>query len=98
MQPLQQHCCVDYIVQGEGEITLAALLEVLVSQRDFSGLQTIAGLAFRQAGQIIINDGPQVVPEIDSIPFPYKDGEMDKLKDKIIYYEMAQFEHHFHEM
>lgn len=87
---MQQHCCVDYIVQGEGELTLAALLDALAGKGDLSCLYTIKGLVFRQSGQINVNEGPQVVPELDCIPFPYSDADMKNLNDKIIYYESSR--------
>jgi len=44
----------DYVVRGQGEETLARLLEVIVS-RDFDALPGIPGLSFRRAGEIIHN-------------------------------------------
>ncbi len=86
---MQHHGCVDYIIQGEGEMTLAALLEVFV-KRNFSALCNIPGLVFRLDGQIKVNEGPQVVHELDTLPFPYNDADMENLNDKIIYYESSR--------
>ena len=83
---LKQHCCVDYIVQGEGEEVLPALLEVFQSCKSLNG---IAGLAFRQNDAIITGE-PQIVADLNNIPFPYCDLDVDKLKDRIIYYESAR--------
>ncbi|WP_378956608.1 B12-binding domain-containing radical SAM protein [Pelosinus sp. sgz500959] len=83
---MSQHDCVDYIVQGEGEETLQALLKALKSNQSVEG---IPGLTFRQQEEIIVGE-PQVIRNLDTIPFPYCDADIDKLKDKIIYYESAR--------
>lgn len=83
---MSQHECVDYIIQGEGEETLRSLLLALQSNHS---VEHIEGLAFRQKGEIIVGS-PQVVAELTAIPFPYSDEDINKLKDKIIYYESAR--------
>ncbi len=44
----------DYVVRGQGEETLTALLKVIVS-RDLDALAGIPGLSFRRAGEIVHN-------------------------------------------
>jgi len=83
---MQQHPCVDYIVQGEGEEILPRLLEALQSN---SPVNDIAGLTFRQ-NEVIVTGTPQIVADLNTISFPYCDEDIDKLKDKIIYYESAR--------
>jgi len=83
---MKQHSSVDYVVQGEGEESLQALLIALRSNSPVNG---IAGLTFRQ-DTIIVTGEPQIVPDLNTIPFPYCDEDIDKLKDKIIYYESAR--------
>lgn len=81
-----QHDCIDYVVQGEGEEIFQALLMALESKESVHG---IAGLAFREKEEIIVGK-PQVVADLNTIPFPYCGDDIDKLKDKIIYYESAR--------
>jgi len=83
---MQQHRCVDYIVQGEGEETLRELLIALQSNLP---VHNIAGLAFRHNEEVVVGM-PQIVADVNTIPFPYCDEDIDKLKDKIIYYESAR--------
>ena len=83
---MQQHGCVDYIVQGEGEETLRELLIALQSNLPAHG---IAGLTLRRNEEIVVGI-PQIVADVNTIPFPYCDEDIDKLKDKIIYYESAR--------
>ncbi|MBP2628675.1 MAG: hypothetical protein H6Q68_3386 [Firmicutes bacterium] len=83
---MRQHSSVDYVIQGEGEETLQALLLALKSNSSVNG---IAGLTFRQ-NEIIVAGKPQIVVDLNTIPFPYCDEDIDKLKDKIIYYESTR--------
>jgi len=83
---MKQHSCVDYVVQGEGEETLRALLAALQSN---SPVSDIAGLTFRQNGGIVTGK-PQIVTDLNTIPFPYCDKDINMLQDKIIYYESAR--------
>ncbi len=77
---------VDYIVQGEGEETLASLLADLGAGRQPEG---IAGLAYRRGGEISV-DRPQVVGDLASVPFPYVEADMAGLQGRIIYYESSR--------
>ncbi|HEY3424537.1 MAG TPA: DUF4080 domain-containing protein, partial [Negativicutes bacterium] len=88
-QIMRCHDNVDYIVQGEGEEILHKLLTHLLSGDARKSL-SIPGLAFRQNDQIVVGDGPQVVADLDVIPFHYCDTDMIDLKDKIIYYESSR--------
>lgn len=83
---MKQHSYINYIVQGEGEETLQALLAAIKSNSPVNG---IAGLAFRQS-EVIVTGKPQVIADLNTIPFPYCDEDIDTLKDKIIYYESAR--------
>ncbi len=60
---------VDFVVQGEGEVALPALIRSLETD-DRPGLMKIKGLAYRNHGNI--HDGGQAdpLPELDSLPDP----------------------------
>ena len=58
---------IDYIVRGEGEITLAELLEKIVRQLPLSD-RAIQGLSFRENGRIIHNPARQLIADLDILP------------------------------
>lgn len=67
----------DFLVMGEGEITLVELLKALLGGAvNFDHLQ---GLAWRNQGEIIINEPRPLVEDIDIFPLPaYHKFPMDK--------------------
>lgn len=83
---LDKYSFVDYVVLGEGEETLAALLARLKAGQTGRDL---SGLAYRE-GERVIAAQPQVVACLDTIPFPYVHEEIELLKDKILYYESSR--------
>jgi len=83
---MKQYSAVDYIVQGEGEETMQ---ELLIALQSHSPVHGIAGISYRQ-NELIVSGAPQIVENLNSIPFPYCDKDMDKLADRIIYYESAR--------
>lgn len=83
---MKKHHCIDYIVQGEGEEILPVLLENLQSKLP---VNDIAGVTYRKDHEIIVGQ-PQVVKNLNTIPFPYCDEDIPQLQDKIIYYESAR--------
>jgi len=86
LEVMKKHSFIDYVVQGEGENIVKALLAALYSHKP---VNNIDGLSFRQKEEVIIGK-PQVVEDVSTIPFPYCDSDMEDLKDKIIYYESAR--------
>lgn len=56
---------VDYVVIGEGEVTLRLLLETLENGGD---PETVAGIAFRRGGVIIKTDRRAFMESIDDLP------------------------------
>lgn len=60
---------IDYIVCGEAEQTLTELSEFLLKQSKRDRKQ-IAGLAYRQDGQIVRTARREVVKNLDELPFP----------------------------
>ncbi|MDR1702982.1 MAG: B12-binding domain-containing radical SAM protein, partial [Sporomusaceae bacterium] len=78
---------VDYVVLGEGEEAFASLVAEL---RNNGGCQNIAGVLKLSRGEIMNSAQPQLVAELDDIPFPYDESDLIALKDKIIYYETSR--------
>lgn len=60
----------DYLIFGEGEVTLVELCQRL---RDGGRDDAINGLAWRNGGTITLNAPRQLIPDLDSIPFPARD-------------------------
>lgn len=61
---------VDYIVKGEGELTLLELVKAIQTKRQLS---KIKGLAYRHSGSIKINPERELIGNLDSLPFPAYD-------------------------
>lgn len=78
---------IDYVIKGEGEEVLGRLLDCLERKGDIS---SIAGIIYRNQDNVILAGDAQVVADIDSLPFPYKDEDITLLKDKILYYESSR--------
>jgi len=57
----------DYIIQGEGEITLVELLSRINKKLSVSGCN---GVIFRQGEKIISNPPRKLIKDLDSLPFP----------------------------
>jgi len=65
----------DYGILGEGEIALPLLLEKIEENRNLKGLK---GIVFREKGKIRINNGLNLIKNLDELSFP--DFETLKLK------------------
>ncbi|SMC98942.1 B12-binding domain-containing radical SAM protein [Sporomusa malonica] len=83
---LAAHAAVDYIVLGEGEQTLEILLAALGKGQTAA---SIPGVAYRSDGGIAASQ-PQVVANLNTIPFPYAHEDMALLSEKILYYESSR--------
>ncbi|MEI7527649.1 MAG: radical SAM protein [Elusimicrobiota bacterium] len=55
------------IVHGEGERTMAELLECMEKKRGFHGVN---GISFAEGGKIVRTPARELVPDLDSLPFP----------------------------
>lgn len=62
---LTNSAAVDYIVIGEGEITLRQLLEVLKAG---GNPETVAGIAFRRGGMVVTTPRRTLIENIDDLP------------------------------
>lgn len=88
---LQKYAAVDFVIQGEGELAFKRTLQSIragVLANDSS--KAVAGLAYRRAGEIINDHSVQTIKDLDSIPFPYDEADMEYLRNKIIYYESSR--------
>ena len=84
---LQQFPAVDYVIRGEGEIAVATLLSYL--RRGEKPLLP-EGVAGRDAkGKIVIGQAV-VVDDLNRLPFPYTDEDLENMKERILYYETSR--------
>jgi magnesium-protoporphyrin IX monomethyl ester (oxidative) cyclase len=60
----------DYIVRGEGELGFSRLIDALKSGGDVS---KIPGLAFRADGQVRVNENPEYLDDLATLPFPARE-------------------------
>lgn len=75
---LRRYRAIDFVVFGEGELTL---VELLHSLRDRSPLNQIRGLAYRDGDEVVVNPPRELITDIDSLPMPDFDGfPFDKYK------------------
>jgi anaerobic magnesium-protoporphyrin IX monomethyl ester cyclase len=62
--------CVDYVVHGEGEMTVLELLEVI----ECSGEpKDVLGVAYKKGEEIIVNAPRPLIKDLDDLPFPAYD-------------------------
>jgi len=66
------HQAIDFVVIGEGEITLKKLLEQIQSGK--FNYQEIDGLAYKHENKIFVNSKEQYIGDLDSLPFPDRDA------------------------
>lgn len=59
---------VDYILRGEGEVSLPKLLKAIL--HDEGDLKSINGLAFIKDGVFIATEPPEIIDNLDSLPLP----------------------------
>lgn len=60
---------VDFVVVGEGEITIQELMAVLSLEKDTS-LHDIRGIGFKQNGASVITAPRPLIEDLDQLPFP----------------------------
>jgi len=61
------NCCVDYVVIGEGELTMAELCSTIEQKRE---QDSVLGLGFKRDGKIIINKARPFISDLDILPYP----------------------------
>lgn len=84
---------VDGILRGEGEETFARVMEFLSGKSDRRaalaecgepGLSVLCEGGFRE------NPDRPPVCDLDTLPFPYEEGELERLASRILYYESSR--------
>lgn len=77
---------IDFIISGEGEITLPALLECIWNE---DPVDEILGISYRCGTEIITNPPRELIAELDSIITPYNE-DMTYYDHKMVYYETSR--------
>lgn len=77
--------CIDYIVEGEGEIVFSELLHSLET-----GAAVPKHIAYVHEGRVDLNGGTTVIEDMSILPFPYPDLEQVLAEHKIVYYECTR--------
>lgn len=67
---LSSEPALDYIVLGEGELGLRAIIETLNSG---TSIAAIDGIAFRDGDKILVNPRTTYIDDLDSLPWPARD-------------------------
>jgi radical SAM superfamily enzyme YgiQ (UPF0313 family) len=62
---------VDFVVRGEGEVTICELASHLAEGR--KDYDTIDGLSYKHQGEIMQNRSRELINELDEIPYPRRD-------------------------
>lgn len=85
---IKDNQAVDLIIRGEGEQTLLEVLEALYSNNP---MESIPGITFKSANQVIDTIERLPLTNLDSIPFPYENPEqLHNYNEHIIYYETSR--------
>jgi len=66
-QTMQAFPFIDFIVRGEAERTLPMLLDSLSAG---GALTEIPGITFRRGNEIVRSPSPEIIPDLDCLPFP----------------------------
>jgi radical SAM superfamily enzyme YgiQ (UPF0313 family) len=61
---------VDFVIRGEGELTLSQLLTAL---KDESSLEGIDGLSYKLNGKTQHNQPRQLIPDLNQLPYPARE-------------------------
>lgn len=85
LELLQKNDFLDGVMIGEGEKTFKELLDFYIEDKIL--LKHIKGIAYRENKEIYINQDRELI-NLDEIPFVYND--IEKFKNKIIYYETSR--------
>lgn len=73
-QDCMRYNFIDSIVMGEGENTFFELVNYFMNNGDFTKIQAVASYDDKKIGKIIITEPRERIKNLDSLPFPLRDG------------------------
>ncbi len=82
---LEKEKNIDYIIKGEGETSLPDFLDAL-KNNDFL---KVSGLCYRKNDEVVENLNSEEI-NMNDLPFPYLQGELNELCGRLIYYETSR--------
>lgn len=85
---LEENAAVDFVLCGEGEEVLSELHRAIVNNS--SGYKEIKGIAFRESGTVVYNEGFNLVGRLDKIISPYTPELLEAVQSRILYYESSR--------
>lgn len=85
-QVLQEHPEIDFIVRGEGEITLRQLLGQILLQGD---VNEVRGVSYIHQGQVKETPDRPLITDLGSLPSPFR-RDFTPYKDRVVYYESSR--------
>jgi radical SAM superfamily enzyme YgiQ (UPF0313 family) len=65
-----RHDSVDYVIMGEGELTVVELLDVIENNKN---VETVQGVIYKSNDSIKKTDSRPPIQDLDSLPFPARD-------------------------
>lgn len=81
---MKKNPAVDGVIRGEGELPFTRLCK-----NGFS-LGEVPGVVWRRGAEIIQNDGEEWICDLDQLPFPYTEVDLEANRGKLIYYEASR--------
>ena len=90
-ESLESYSEIDFIIRGEGELTLVDLLQDIEQGRPFV---TVDGISFRHGDKIVHNRPRALIDNLDDLPFPgynFIENNMDKYHFKMMAHSNAGY-------
>ncbi len=90
-ESLENYPEIDFIIRGEGELTLVDLLQKIVQGRP---LEKVDGISFRHGDKIIHNRPRALIDNLDDLPFPgyhFIEDNIDKYHFKMMSHSNAGY-------
>ena len=81
---------VDFVLRGESEQTIAALLPRILKDGRHAAGNGICGVAWRHPDGVLEPGQAVTVTDAGDIPFPYRQEELPALRERILYYETSR--------
>lgn len=78
---MEKYEFIDAVISGEGEETLADFLN--------NGFD-VYGITYRKNGVVVENKARKPVCDLNKLPFPYTEDDLEQNKNKLIYYESSR--------
>jgi len=85
-EQLLTHPDVSFVLCGEGEPSISLLVDAL----EDGSFQTVPGLWYRQAGEVVSSPLAPQEAVMDELPFPYTEEDIAALQNRLVYFETSR--------